>query len=47
MHVEKLALEVVQATQRFHHYILLHKITIISDCNPMQHILTRQLMRGK
>jgi hypothetical protein len=39
LHVEKLALA---AVQRFRHYILLHKTTIISDCNPMQHILTRQ-----
>ena len=41
LHVEKLALAVVQVVQRFHHYILLHKTTIIFDCNPMQHMLTR------
>jgi hypothetical protein len=35
LHVEKLALEVVQVVQHFHHYILLHKTTVISDCNPM------------
>jgi hypothetical protein len=40
MHVDKLALTVVQVVQRFRHYILLHKTTIISDYNPMQHILT-------
>ena len=43
LHVEKLALVVVQVVQCFHHYILLCKTTVISDCNPMQHILTRQL----
>jgi hypothetical protein len=46
-HVEKLALAVVQAVQRFRHYILSRKTTVISHCNPMQHILTRQLLGGK
>jgi hypothetical protein len=46
-HVEKLALAVVQAVQRFQHYILSRKTTVISHCNPMQHILTRQLLGGK
>jgi hypothetical protein len=46
-HVEKLALAVVQAVQRFRHYILSRKTTMISHCNPMQHILTRQLLGGK
>jgi hypothetical protein len=47
LHVEKLALAVVQVVQRFRHYILLRKTTVISDCNPMQHILTCQLLGGK
>ena len=46
-HVEKLALAVVQAVQRFRHYILLRKTTVISDCNPMMYILTRKLLGGK
>jgi hypothetical protein len=46
-HVEKLALAVVQAVQCFRHYILSRKTTVISHCNPMQHILTCQLLRGK
>jgi hypothetical protein len=46
-HVEKLALAVVQAIQCFRHYILSRKTTVISHCNPMQHILTRQLLGGK
>jgi hypothetical protein len=48
-HVQKLALAVVQAVQRFLHYILSRKTTVISlsHCNPMQHILTRQLLGGK
>jgi hypothetical protein len=45
--VEKLALAVVQVVQRFQHYILSRKTTVISHCNPMQHILTRQLLGGK
>jgi hypothetical protein len=28
-------------------YILLHKTMVISNCNPMQHILTCQLLGGK
>jgi hypothetical protein len=44
LHVEKMALAVVQ---RFHRYLLLHRTTVISDYNPMQHILTRQLLGGK
>jgi hypothetical protein len=47
LHVEKLALAVVQAVQRFRHYILSRKTTVIFNCNPMQHILTRQFLGGK
>jgi hypothetical protein len=47
LHVEKLALATVQAIQRFRHYILSHKTAVISNCNPMQHILTHQLLGGK
>ena len=46
-HVEKLALVAVQAVQRFRHYILLRKTTVISNCNPMMYILTKQLLGGK
>ena len=35
LHVEKLALAVVQAVQRFRHYILLCRTTVIFCCNPM------------
>jgi hypothetical protein len=47
LHVEKLALAAIQVVQRFRHYIFLHKTTVISNCNPMQYILTRRLLRGK
>jgi hypothetical protein len=47
LHVEKLALAVVQVVQHFRHYILLCITIVISHCNPMQHILTRQLLGGK
>lgn len=46
-HVEKLALATVQAIRRFRHYILLRRTTVISDCNPMIYILTKQLLGGK
>jgi hypothetical protein len=47
LHVKKLTLAVVQVVQHFRHYILSRKTTVISNCNPMQHILTRQLLGGK
>ena len=47
LHSEKLALAAIQVVQRFHHYILLRKTTVISDCNPMIYILTKQLLWGK
>jgi hypothetical protein len=47
LHVEKLALVVIQAVQCFQHYILSRKTTVSSHCNPMQHILTHQLLGGK
>ena len=46
-HVEKLALAAVQAIQKFCHYILLRKTTIIYDCNPMMYILTKKLLDRK
>ena len=42
-YVEKLALAAVQAIQRFRHYVLFRKTTILSNCNPMTYILSRQL----
>eukprot|EP00253_Pinus_taeda_P035673 PITA_35673 len=46
-YVEKLALAAVQAIQKFRHYVLFKKTTILSDCNPMTYILSRQLLGGK
>ena len=46
-YVENLALAVVQVVQRFQHYVLFHKTTTVSDCNPMTYILLRQLLMGK
>ena len=46
-YVEKLALATVQVVQRFRHYILFRKTVVISDCNPMTYILSRQLLGGK
>ena len=46
-HVDKLALSIVQVVQRFRHYILLRKTKMISNCNPMMYILTKQLLGGK
>ena len=46
-HVEKLALAMVIAVQKFCHYILLHTTTVLVDQNPMYYILTCQVLRGK
>lgn len=46
-HVEKLALATVQVVQRFQHYTILRTTTMISDCNPMNYILTRHFIGGK
>ena len=46
-HVEKFALATIKVVQHFRHYILLHKTTVISDCNLMMYILTKQLLGGK
>ena len=46
-YVEKLALTTVYVVQRFRHYILLRKTTIIANANPMYHILTWQVLGGK
>jgi hypothetical protein len=45
-YVEKLALAAVFVVQRLRHYILLRTTTIISDTNPMQYILSRQILGG-
>ena len=46
-YVEKLALATIKAVQRFQHYVLFRKTTIVLDCNPMTYILSRQLLGGK
>jgi hypothetical protein len=45
-HVEKLALAAVHAVQRFRHYILFRKTTIIVIVNPFQYVLTRRIISG-
>ena len=45
--VEKLALAIVFAIQKFRHYILLHTTTVLADHNPMYYILTHQVLGGK
>ena len=46
-HVEKLALAIVIAVQKFRHYILLRTTIVLTDQNPMYYILTRQVLGGK
>jgi hypothetical protein len=46
-HVKKVALEAVIFIQIFNHYILLRMNMVITESNPMYHILTHQLLGGK
>jgi hypothetical protein len=46
-HIEKLALAAVHVVQRFHHYILLRKTTVIVIVNPFQYVLTRRVIGRK
>jgi hypothetical protein len=39
-HLKKLALAAVHAVQRFHHYVLFRKTTIVAIVNPFQYMLT-------
>lgn len=46
-HVEKFTLGIMYVTQIFRYYISLCKTTVVSYCNPMTYILSRQLLGGK
>jgi hypothetical protein len=46
-HIKKLVLVSVHAVQRFRHYVLFRKTTIIAIVNPFQYMLTRQVIGGK
>ena len=45
--VEKVALAMLIAVQKIHHYIFLHTTIVLSYKNPMYYILTRQVLGGK
>ena len=42
-----MALAAIQVVQIFCHYIWLRKKTVISECNPLMYILTKQLLGSK
>jgi hypothetical protein len=46
-HLEKLALAAVHAVQRFHHYVMFCKTTVVAIVNPFQYMLTRRVIGGK
>ena len=46
-HVEKLVLAAVHVVQRFRHYILFRKTTVIVIVNPFQYVLTRHVIGGR
>jgi hypothetical protein len=43
-HIKKLVLAAVHDVQRFHHYVLFRKTTIIVVVNPFQYMLTRRVI---
>ena len=45
--MEKLALAMVIAVQKFRHYILLRTTVVYVDSNPMYYVLTCQVLGGK
>jgi hypothetical protein len=46
-HLEKLTLETVHAVQRFCHYVMFHKTTVVAIMNPFQYMLMRRVIDGK
>jgi hypothetical protein len=46
-YIKKLALAAVHVVQRFHHYILFLKTTVIAIVNPFQYVLTRRVIGRK
>jgi hypothetical protein len=46
-HIENLALVAVHAVQRFHHYILLRKTTVVAIVNQFQYVLTWRVIGRK
>jgi hypothetical protein len=46
-HIKKLVLATIHAVQRFCHYVLFHKTTVIVIVNPFQHMLKRRVIGGK
>jgi hypothetical protein len=46
-HIKKLALVAVHIVQRFRHYVLFCKTTIIAVVNPFQYMLTQRVIGRK
>jgi hypothetical protein len=46
-HEEKLALAVVLAVHKLHHYILLRTTKVVADSNPMKYLLSHRQVNGK
>jgi hypothetical protein len=46
-HIEKIALVAVHVVQRFRHYVLFRKTTVIAVVNPFQYMLTQRDIGGK
>ena len=45
-HIEKLVLAAIHAIQRFHHYVMFRKTTIIVVVNPFQYMLIGWVIGG-
>jgi hypothetical protein len=46
-HIEKLVLAAVHIVQRFCHYVMFRKTTVIAVVNPFQYMLTRWVIGRK
>jgi hypothetical protein len=47
VHVKKLALATIRATQQLQHYIILWKMIVIANMNPFQYVINHWMIGGK
>lgn len=45
--IEKACLAIVFASQKLHHYILTHKVKLISKIDPLKYLLSKTMLIGR
>lgn len=45
--IEKDCLALIFAVQKLRHYMLSHKVNLISRVNPLQYLMTRPILSGR